>query len=1265
MLTRSLSFSPLVWIAALFLLTLTACGGCGENNNPADNASATVSIEAIDPALPYQGTEVSVSFEITPGAETSAEALTYRVDFGDGERDEGEDIAIGVATHTYEISGEFTVVVSALAGGEVIASAERDLTVSSPIELSIEAVRGQPANIDAGDDLTISATLSNNLAQDLTAPIEVGAYLSKERVVTLEDLDSLISLGTELVRSPGGDQPVIGAGADRAFSFTKSIPPELDGGDYTLVVVIDPAEQTLDEDRSNNLGASMNVIRVTNPNQIEPDLVVLDVVAAPDRAFPELSSVTRGFRIVNNGGLDLFDIVAETYLSVGDAILDDSDTLIHTTQPVQQLTSRGGSQEFIPTSFVLDQAILPPPNMELEVYVIVKAYSRDDVTESDEANNIAASPAPILVTDQLVDGPDIVVRDFIVTPERTFLDGALEYELVIANEGTVDVSSFLCRVYLGDQPRVNTLMDQPVDSINITNLASDSERTINDTITISALFDPGTYYMYVICDPNDLLGEPFRSNNQKLHPNPITITDQADVDISISSVTVPQMVNEGDSITIEAEVCATGTNATGNTRVELYQTPGSRVDFNVEPVASSELENINPGECTTATFSIPATCAQFQEKYAIGVIVDANDTLPETNEQNNARSGDNLMTIAGTFCICTEDSFEPNNRPADAQSVPRGASELALCVAGTCDFFKTPPLVQGESVIITNTHAADKGVLSTKLFDPSGLQGIDIDRNASGVQEVAAFLTGGGEYIVEVCGTDTSTRNLYELDIQILERSTGIDITPRNLTLPVRDTFSIGARVNVDLTLYNIGQIDAVDVPVELRISADQTIDANDPLLESLTIPTVANSASININEEVVIPVALADGEYYIGAIVDPNATLTETDVTNNTTISRKIVVATECYDPLEPNDSFADAYPITGSGSFSNLISCNSADDYYEICVPDGKKLTVTINFAHAMGDLDLYLYDSQQQAIDSSATKTDTEQVAIPYVNGNRCYTAYVQKVPVPNQPVENLYSLQVDIQDVNPALLCSSYAEPNDSFGTATSLLAASEQPQSLDRCPVADTDFYFFDISFPGQSITIRGTKDPGAQQGTLRLQLYNPNQTPGINEETAPDQPTASIENFIAPQAGRYWVQVTVSGNARNVTYDLEVEGLSGVDLTAKNLSIGPGTYKVGDQLRIGFDLSNIGTDTTQMAPTYQLYFGTGTSPDPANDIALSAAGYIAPSQLMGNSSVYIFEQENVPAGLAPGTYYLHVVVEDPDDINLNNNTASIPVQVVP
>ena len=84
-----------------------------------------------------------------------------------------------------------------------------------------------------------------------------------------------------------------------------------------------------------------------------------------------------------------------------------------------------------------------------------------------------------------------------------------------------------------------------------------------------------------------------------------------------------------------------------------------------------------------------------------------------------------------------------------------------------------------------------------------------------------------------------------------------------------------------------------------------------------------------------------------------------------------------------------------------------------------------------------------------------------------------------------------------------------------------------------------------------------------------------------------------------------------------------------------------------------------------MAPTYQLYFGTGMTPDPANDIPLSPMGYIASGQLAGNSSTYIFEQENVPAGLTPGTYYLHVVVEDPDDINLNNNTASIPVQVVP
>lgn len=240
-------------------------------------------------------------------------------------------------------------------------------------------------------------------------------------------------------------------------------------------------------------------------------------------------------------------------------------------------------------------------------------------------------------------------------------------------------------------------------------------------IMILVFFDFGIYYMYVICDLNDLFGELFCSNNQKFYLNLIMIMDQVDVDIFISFVIVLQMVNEGDLIMIEVEVCVMGINVMGNICVEFYQMFGSCVDFNVEFVVLFEFENINFGECIMVIFFIFVICVQFQEKYVIGVIVDVNDIFFEINEQNNVCLGDNLMIIVGIFCICIEDFFELNNCFVDVQSVFCGVFELVFCVVGMCDFFKMFLFVQGEFVIIINIYVVDKGVFLIKLFDLFGL----------------------------------------------------------------------------------------------------------------------------------------------------------------------------------------------------------------------------------------------------------------------------------------------------------------------------------------------------------------------------------------------------------------------------------------------------------------------------------------------------------------------------------------------------------------
>ncbi len=1265
--TSTFYTSSRVTLTAVLCLATSACGDCGgdNNNTSPDDASATITIDMVSPEFAFASNPSTFAFTISPTPTEIAQELSWSVDFGDGNTASGQGIMNTEVEHTYMFGGSFQVKVEASHNGEVIGEVTTERVIYEPADLALGAVRGQPANIEAGESLEAFGTLTNKLAADFIPPVTLSAYLGTSPATDLDSLDMLTPIGEALIEPLTSDRPNVGAGQDREVSFSVTLPSDIASGDYYLTLVADANEEIIDQDRSDNLATGATALRVVNATQIEPDLITTGVIAAPDRAFPELNSFTRSVTLQNNGGLDLFDVVVETYLSEGDATLDDQDRLVHTSSPIDQITARGGMAELEATTIILDQAISPPPDSSLNVYVIAKAFSRDaNVSESDEDNNILAADAPILVTDQPVDGPDIVVRDFQISPERTFINGSLSYSLDVANEGTSDVASFLCRIYLADEPRVDTLRDQPVDSINIPNLASGGTRQIEDSITVSELFDPGTYYMYVLCDPNDLLGEPFRSNNQSIYPNPLIISRESDVDLSVRSLSVPKNAIEGETITLDLEVCTTGANASGVTRAALYRTPGNRVDFNAEPLRLVDIPNINPNECLIVPIQVDTVCEQFQPNYAFGIVLDANDALPENDESNNARTGDNILELTGTFCTCMEDMFEPNDRPIDAKDLPSGLTPLALCAQGSCDFFRTETLIEGDSLLVTNTHDPAQGVLATRIFDPTGIQALDLDRSDDGVQEVANFLGAGGAYIIEVCGSQAGTRNLYELEVNVKPPSATVDLLARKVTLPPRSSFSIGAQFDVGFDLYNLGQLASGPFNVEVRISADTTIDANDPLLGSKTITDLVGATQVTEQIPVTIPTSLNDGTYYIGVWIDPAMGLAESDTTNNIATSSSFEVITLCYDPLEPNDSFDEAYPVTASSTFSNLIACTSGDDYYEICAGNGKRIAVSTTFTHANGDLDLRLYDAQRVRIADSSTQNDTERVEIPYVNGAQCYIARVSMVNLPGQmAAENLYDLAIEIEDVDPALLCNSYGEPNNSFNEATSLIAAS-QTQIIDRCPQSDTDFFFFDVGAVGQMFSIDVSKDPIAQPGTLRMQLYNPSQTPDINDETAPDQPTASISNYVAPQAGRYWVQITATGNARNITYDISLTGLTGVDLAPENLVIGPGTYAPGEMLRIGFDLRNFGSDPTPMPPEFTLLFGDSPIPNPMLDIDLGGgSAFAAPGNVTGNGSRYVFVPTNVPNGLPPGTYYIHLLVDDLDDINPGNNIASIPVVV--
>jgi hypothetical protein len=1247
-----ISLSSLAGTAILVATALVV--GCSGSDG--EQGSASVVISSISPETTYPGVDTTIEFSLTPDSGVSADDISWQVDFGDRTTRSGEGTD-GTVTYAWESSGRYTVEVAAVSGGEQIGSATESVRVSTPLQLSVSKIRPNPSNVEVGGQLQVLFDIVNSSPTAVESPFDVAVHLTQKTSVSLDDVDALDRIGTGTVQSSSG--PVIQGGETRTVDVQAEIPSDTQAGEYQLVALLNPEGDIANENPEDGIGVSDRIVRVSSEAGIRPDIEVRDVYTRSDRAYPTLNELSRGFTLENSGGGEAFDVETATYLSVGNAELDDSDTMIQQSESTRDIPA-GESVEVGPEQIVLDEDITAE-NGEKEVYVIVEATQTSDADDPNPSNNISASDPPIVVSNELVDGPDIAVDEFSVSPQTTYLDGSLQASITVSNQGTADVGSFICGLYLGQEQRIDTGVDTRFSSISITDLPSEASEEIDRTVTVPAIHDPGTYYIYTVCDPNGGLEEAYRNNNREIHPEPVDITEEADVDLFVDELQVPEQVSEGDDIELTATACVNGSNPSGQTVGELYKTTGTQVDFDEEPVRTFDVPNIVPGECEKLDISMAASCKDFEENYAFGVAVDANEELPEQNENNNRARGSNPVQIQGEFCQCTEDPYETGSDSyRDAPRVGEGQYSASICESGSCDYFAVP-VGAGESLVVNTDYDHEKGPLETTLQYAGGSQAIDSD-DSPGRQRVAAYnVPSQNRYIVKVCAGNSSARNLYDLDVDILPKKDGVDLIPDRVELPSQQSFSIGAEIDASVTVHNIGDADTPGFDLGFVLSPDRTVgDGNDVPLDPATVPVdpVSGSGTANASARVELPTSVNAGQYYILAEVDPTGALNETTTSNNVSTSRPVDIEVNCYDPLEPNDSLSTATSID-EGSYTSLTACAQSDDYYELCVNDNEKFTVTTNFTPQDGDIDMELFDRHGNIIDSSGqTGASQEDVSVDYVNGDQCY--YVHTFLQTNkQSLETNYEMNVDVQNVAPNLQCDSHFEPNNAFSTASSFVAATQQTSKLDRCPASDTDYYRVDLE-RGQQVTLQANLEPSSQPGSLTLQLYKPNQQPTRNSSTAPGIPVAEIDDYIAPTAGTYFAQVTVSGSTRRITYTLEQEGLEGIDLAVSNLWFWQGDYEGGDTLQYQFDLSNKRADTAT-SPSYSVYLGDSSTYDPSSDTELKTVMH---SDVPGNTTKTINAQVQLPSSPPSGTRYIHINVESDasqSDPVSDNNVATLAI----
>lgn len=153
-----------------------------------------------------------------------------------------------------------------------------------------------------------------------------------------------------------------------------------------------------------------------------------------------------------------------------------------------------------------------------------------------------------------------------------------------------------------------------------------------------------------------------------------------------------------------------------------------------------------------------------------------------------------------------------------------------------------------------------------------------------------------------------------------------------------------------------------------------------------------------------------------------------------------------QCSDDyLEPNDSCGQATLVYG-GYAATLTSLYQNEDYYQIHVPSGQDLTVSIGFSHSGGDLDLYLYDSGCGSLLAySNSYTDDEELTW----SNTGTTGLDVKV-------------RVVMYAPNPDHLCNDYYA---SFSISTPTLCQDDNEYgNLDNDTCGDANLVFPDVVY---------------------------------------------------------------------------------------------------------------------------------------------------------------------------------------------------------
>jgi len=485
---------------------------------------------------------------------------------------------------------------------------------------------------------------------------------------------------------------------------------------------------------------------------------------------------------------------------------------------------------------------------------------------------------------------------------------------------------------------------------------------------------------------------------------------------------------------------------------------------------------------------------------------------------------------------CTDDALEENDGALSATPLAGSFADptLAAC-PGDSDWFAWS-LAAGDTLDVTLTFDHAGGDIDAELLDANGST-VDIANSTSDDEVLTFTAQSAGTASLQVFLQNDQGAfpgNPYELDVVHTPGSAGCidDSAEENDSFPNPSTLTTGntpglvaCPFDADVWSFFADPGDTVQVDAGF-LHSDGDIDLE--LYDSTG--TLVDSATSNSDDETVTDVASAFGPYIVVVNLDNDAGPNPGNAYDLTLTL--VPTSSGCVDDaFEDNDAFPDASQVAHGGYPANM-ACPLDPDYFTVDVAAGQDITVSLDFDHAEGDIDLALYDNAGNLLADSITQTDDE--SLTYTAPQQAFV-FIEVTLTADSGIVDGSPYDLDLLVGSTGLPCTDDGfEDNDNVTSPSSLSAGTTS--NLTVCP-ADEDWWEFPAAV-GQLLTVEALFDNSDGDIDLEFMDFQGNvldvSTSNTDNEVVTATATGSGSHFV-----RVYLLNDAGPNGGN-DYDLEL-----------------------------------------------------------------------------------------------------------------------------